>query len=455
MRTFLVLCASLGLALTPANAQPPNIVLIVADDLGYKDLACYGSELHRTPRIDALVAQGVRFTDAYANAPNCAPSRASLLTGLYTPRHGIYTVGSSARGKAQNRKLIPIENTTVLADEHVTLAEVLQAAGYATASIGKWHLGEDPRTQGFDINLAGDAKGHPPTYHSPYRIPTLPDGPEGEYLTDRLTDEAIGFIETNENRPFFLYLSHFAVHTPIQAPADLLAEQRERKRELPGLKPAYGAMVENLDTNIGRVLDTLDEFDLRERTIVVFFSDNGGHGAYADHTPLRGSKGMLYEGGIRVPLIISWAGHIGSREDASPVIGTDLTPTLLDLAGIAHDRALDGVSLKPLLLRGEPLDERPIFWHFPAYLEAYRGMDMPWRTAPAGVIRLGNFKLIEVFETGTLELYNLTTPTETVDLAENNPTLTATLHAQLKAWRDATNAPVPTEVNRAFKPDSQ
>ena len=447
-----------------ALARQPNIILIVADDLGWSDIACFGSEIHRTPRLDELARRGVRFTNAYANAPNCAPSRACLMTGLYPPRHGVYTVGSSARGKAANRKLVPTPNRTDLGEECVTLAEVLQRAGYATATVGKWHLGEDPARHGFDVNVGGFAAGHPKSYFSPYQNPALPDGDDGEYLTDRLTDEAIGFIEQRRDGPFFLYLPYYTVHTPIQGRPEMVEEQRTRARQDSRIKPAYAAMVERLDFSVGRVLDALDRLELADTTTVIFLSDNGGHGLHTDNAPLRGSKGMLYEGGIRVPLIVVGPGvsRIGEVED-TPVIGTDLFPTIAEMAGISGrmDLSLDGRSLAPLLdrnaapavhtARAPSWDKRPLFWHFPAYLEAYRPSDGHWRTTPAAAVRIGRYKLIEFFEDGRQELYDLSSdPGELQDLAASMPERVAQLSETMRAWREETDAPVPHEREPGF-----
>ncbi len=447
--TTALLCSALGaqsdsVATSPA---PPNIVLIYADDLGYSDLACYGNEFHLTPHLDQLAAGGMRFTNAYANAPNCAPSRAALMSGQYGPRHGVYTVGSAARGKKENRKLLPPKNRTVLDDDVWTLPEMLHEAGYVSAQIGKWHLGDDPRTQGFDVNIAGNKAGHPKSYFSPYKNEDLSDGPEGEYLTDRLTDESIRFIETHRTKPFFLYLSHYAVHTPIQAKKDLKRIYQERNDSG---NAGYAAMVDSLDQSVGRIVQCLDRLELRERTLVIFTSDNGGHGGITSMAPLRGAKGMLYEGGIREPFIVNWPGQVkaGSVEEA-PVIGTDLLPTLAALASVPlpADAIFDGVDIGPLMLGGADLPERPLHWHFPAYLEGLgRGEDKPtWRTTPAGAVRLGSYKLIEFFEEGRLELYDLAEDvSETRNLAAEQPEKAKELHGLMLEWRKQTAAAMPT-----------
>ncbi|MCP3917120.1 MAG: sulfatase-like hydrolase/transferase [bacterium] len=436
-----------------APASVPNVVFFLVDDLGWKDVGCYGSELHETPNIDRLAAAGARFTAAYANAPNCAPTRAAILSGQYAPRTGIYTVNSSARGQAQNRKLVPIENKRTLDADVLTLPEVLDRAGYVSAAIGKWHLGDDPCAQGFDVNVGGDERGSPHKgYLVPYGNPNLSDGPEGEYLTDRLTDEALAFLDSasKEGNPFFLYLSHYAVHTPVQGRPDLVEKYREKRMDGWGGRPDYGAMVEAVDDSLGRVVGKLDELGLAENTIVIFFSDNGGHGRFTSMAPLRGSKGMLYEGGVREPLIVRWPGRAraGATIDA-PVISVDFFPTLLEAAGLAapDGKVLDGVSLLPLLTGAGALDRDAIYWHFPAYLESYTVREAPWRTTPVGAIRSGKYKLLEFFEDGRLELYDLEAdPGENADLAQLEPERTAELAARLALWRVEVDAPIPVDL---------
>lgn len=452
------------LAATPSQDAKPraehtNIVLFYVDDLGWKDVGYMGSRYYETPHIDALAAEGMVFTDAYACGPNCAPSRACLMSGQYSPRHGVYTVGSAARGKAERRKLIPIENTKTLAPRFVTIAEALKAAGYTTATMGKWHLGPDPTTQGFDVNVGGNRSGAPRGgYFSPYRNPQLENGPKGEHLTDRLTDEAVAFIEQHESEPFFLYLTHYAVHTPIQAVPALIEKYREKQPAGGQGNPKYAAMIDSVDQSLGRVMKALDDRGLTERTLVVFYSDNGGHGPITSMAPLRGAKGMLYEGGIRVPLAVRWPGRVkpGSR-CAVPVIGVDLYPTFLQAASVArpHD-SLDGESLMPLLTSSGPWPERALFWHFPAYLQATGRKQgrRPFRTRPAGAIRVGRYKLLEFFEDGRLELYDLGQDMgETHNLAEQQPDKTRELHARLTEWRTSVEAPVPTELNPLYDPE--
>jgi arylsulfatase A-like enzyme len=439
----------------------PNFVFILIDDLGWKDAGFMGSRYYRTPHLDRLAGEGMVFTDAYAAAPNCAPSRACFLTGMYTPRHGIYTVNSSERGRARDRKLIPVPNATDLAPEFVTVAEALREAGYVSASIGKWHLGgdpdHDPLSQGFDVNIGGGATGHPPAYFSPWNLPHLTDGPAGEYLTDRLTDEAISFVERHHHQPFFLYLTHYAVHTPTQAPEEITDRYRDRPGSDGHDHPVYAAMIESVDHGIGRLLDMLDDLELSRDTVVIFFSDNGGHGARTSMEPLRGSKGMLYEGGIRSPMIVRWPGRIeaGSR-CTEPVIMVDFLPTMLEMAGVSRPESqpVDGMSLSPLLAGASTLGREALYWHFPAYLEAYAGMEGAWRTTPAGAVRAGEWKLIEFFEDGRLELYHLADDIgERRDLADLHPEKRDELHRLMRDWRRETGAPVPTEPNPRYRPD--
>ncbi|MDY7108830.1 MAG: sulfatase-like hydrolase/transferase [Planctomycetota bacterium] len=439
----------------------PNIILILADDLGWRDAGFMGSDFHETPHLDRLAAQGLVCTQAYANCANCAPSRAAIMSGQYAPRTGIYTVGAPDRGRSKHRRLLTPPNRRSLDGGITTLAESLKAAGYATASIGKWHLGagpeEGPLGQGFEVNLAGNLAGHPRSYFSPYRNEDLPDGDTGEYLTARLTDEAIDFVREHREDPFFLYLPYFAVHTPIQPEADRLKEPRSRTPGNLHDDPRYAAMVEGLDANVGRLLHAVEELDLADRTLVVFTSDNGGNGSFTRMTPLRGFKGTFYEGGIRVPFIARWPGHVpAGRRCETPIIGLDLYPTLLAAAGAAlpQDQPVDGVNLLPLLTRGEDPAPRALYWHFPAYLQARRDLDVGrWRTTPCGAIRRDDYKLIEFFEDGRLELYDLAhDPGEARSLATALPEKTRELHDELIAWRDALGAPVPRQANPDFRP---
>lgn len=442
-------------------SERPNIVLIVADDLGWKDVGFMGSTFYETPNLDRLAKQGMTFTSAYAAAANCAPSRACLLSGQYSPRHGIYTVANADRGDARTRKLIPVVNNETLPDSVCTLAEALRDAGYQTACIGKWHLGQSPLSQGFTLGVAGDERGMN-KHFSPYGMPTLPDGPTGEYLTDRLTSEALNFIEQakakpNAAQPFFLYLPYYAVHTPLQAP-DLLVEKYKRNFKSPGQDLAtYAAMIESLDSNVGRVLNKLDALGLTNNTIVIFTSDNGGIRSISRQDPLRAGKGSYYEGGVRVPLVVRWPSTVAAgRVSPAPVINLDLYPTVLDILKRPRpNQPLDGISILPLL-NGKSVAERPLFWHFPIYLEAYNpqldgARDPLFRTRPGSAIRLGDWKLHEYFEDNGLELYNLKTDLgEQRNVAAEHPEVVKKLHSLLQDWRTKSGAFISSQRNPAY-----
>jgi len=434
----------------------PNIIYINIDDLGWKDLDFMGSDYYETPHIDNLAREGVVFTNAYAPSANCAPSRASCLTGLYAPRHGIYTVNNSDRGDVRTRKLIPIENRTVLQDSFVTIAENLKQNGYVTAHMGKWHLGDDPRTQGFDVNIAGNTFGHPPSYFSPYQNPNLENGPEGEYLPDRLTSEAIQFVKNNQFRPFFLYMSYYAVHSPLQ-PKPEKRNKYLRKQGTAGQNNAkYAAMVDSVDENVGRLLETLKDVDLFDNTVVLFTSDNGGVFRFTSSAPLRAGKGSFYEGGIRVPMIIRWPGKIEpGTECETPVNGIDFYPTFLEMTRTQKpaEKILDGVSLMPWLTQSGQIEERPLFWHFPIYLEGgnRETRDPAFRTRPGSVVRMGNWKLHEYFEDGGLELYNLSEDIgEQKNLINTHPEKAKELYTRLETWRNEIKAPIPTDLNPEY-----
>jgi arylsulfatase A-like enzyme len=428
------------------SAEPrsvPNIVLILADDLGWADLGCYGSTYHRTPNLDRLAAAGLRFSNAYAAAPVCSPTRAALLTGVYPARLNL-TDWLPGRPDRPDQALLRPAIRDQLPRDNATLAELLKAAGYVTGHVGKWHLGgagAGPQQRGFDVNIAGDQAGSPRSYFAPYRgrdgkfMPGLERAPEGEYLTDRLTAETETFIETNRNKPFFLYLPHYAVHIPLKAKDDLAAKY---KPEPPGRQgnPIYAAMLESLDESVGRVLKKLADLDLVERTIVVFTSDNGGlcvregpNTPPTINTPLREGKGYLYEGGLRVPLLAKWPGvtRPGSTS-AVPVCSIDLFPTLLEACGVKSDAKVDGMSLVPLL-KGGGLERGALYWHYPHY--SNQG------GRPGAAIRAGDWKLIEFYEDGRRELYDLGRDiSESRNLIEDKPDKARELAAKLTAWRE-------------------
>lgn len=448
---------------TGTTDSRPNVILIVVDDLGWRDVGFMGSTYYETPNLDALSQNSLVFTNAYAGAANCAPSRACLLSGQNTPRHGVYTVSPSARGHKKTRKIIPTLNTKTLADSILTIAEVLQSNGYATCSIGKWHVGDDPTTQGFDVNIGGTHAGHPKTYFSPYQNPNLKDGPEGEYLTERLSSEAVHFIRNHQEEPFFLYLPYFTIHTPLQGKPGLVNKYEGKKMSGgQGRNPHYAAMIETMDSGIGFIKRTLERLDLDDNTLIIFTSDNGGISYLSRQHPLRAGKGSYYEGGIRVPFLVNWPDQIKEgRVSDTPITLLDVYPTMLDLLGLpkSGDKRLDGMSLKAHILDQERVAERPLYWHFPIYLQAYRkgedeSRDSLFRTRPGTVMRMGDWKLHEYFEDGALELYNLADDLgETNDLSQSNSDKTAELHKMMQSWRQSTEAPVPTTLNPDYDPD--
>ena len=436
-------------ALLPAAAPARlNVVLFLIDDLGWRDIGANGSTYYQTPHIDRLAREGVRFTDAYAACAVCSPTRAAVLTGKYPARLLLTDWLPNGRwhpkAKLQSGRFV-----RGLPLEEFTLAEALREAGYRTASIGKWHLGSEPFSlpehHGFDVNIGGNAHGAPGDFFAPYggdwAVPTtglrarwnvLPDGKPGEYLTDRLTDEAVKFIRENRAQPFFLYFPHYAVHTPLQAKPELVAKYEKIPEAQQQGKPVYAAMVESMDESVGRVMATLRELGLDQNTVVIFTSDNGGFYNATSNAPLRANKGAYYEGGIRVPLIIKWpgvarAGHVS----AEPVTSTDLYPTCLVAAGLPprpHQHR-DGLDLRPVLAGGATLNRPAIFWHFPHY------NDHP-SSVPSSVIRRGPWKLIETFDPEGVELYNLADDLgETRNLAPADPGRTAELRSELAAWR--------------------
>lgn len=434
----------------------PNIVLIIADDLGWKDVGFMGSAYYETPNLDRLAREGMVFKQAYAAAANCAPSRACLMTGMYSTAHGIYTVASSERGDARTRRIVPAPNTTTLGDEFFTLAEALQQAAYVTINIGKWHLGEDPCSQGMDSNVGGNKWGHPKSYFAPFILPDL-EAAEGTYLTDHLTEAAMEFMREHSDQPFFLYLPYYAVHTPLQAKAGLEHKYLAKGGVDCQQHPVYAGMVDNMDSCIGSLVEELDRLGLSENTLVVFTSDNGGIRKISCQDPLRAGKGSYYEGGIRVPLIFRWPGKIkaGSHSEV-PVINLDFFPTFMEALGKEVPEELDGQSLWPLLSGEGELEERPLFFHFPVYLQAYRkgfddGRDPLFRTRPGSVIREGDWKLHYYYEDGGVELYNLREDAgERINLASENPGKAEDLLSRLEAWLEEEEAPVDFKRNPQF-----
>ena len=425
----------------------PNVVVILVDDLGWRDAGYAGSRYYRTPSIDRLATEGVRFTAAYAACPVCSPTRAALLTGKAPARLLLTDWLPSGRWHPASR-LTEGRFVRALPPEEGTLAEILRDAGYQTVHIGKWHLGGEPfslpQHHGFDVNVGGNAHGAPGSHFFPFagdwKIPTtalratwnvLPDGREGDYLADRLTDEAVAFIRRPHDRPFFLHLAHYGVHTPLEARAAATARYEAVPEEERQGKPVYAAMVESIDDSVGRVMEALAAAGLADDTLVIFTSDNGGFSGATSNAPLRGHKASLHEGGIRVPLVIRLPGGRGAgRSVAAPVTTMDLAPTCLAVAGLAarpHQHR-DGIDLVPLC-DGAPTPRAAVYWHYPHY------SDHP-ATAPGGAIRRGDWKLIESFDPEGAELYDLATdPGEARNLVVERPDLAAALAADLAAWR--------------------
>ena len=451
----------------------PNIIFILIDDLGWRDLSCYGSPFYETPHLDRLATEGMRFTDAYAACPVCSPTRASLLTGKYPATLGL-TDWIDWGGKCHPRRgqVVDVPYIKQLPLSEHSLARALRDGGYATWHVGKWHLGTQgfyPTDHGFDVNLGGCEWGMPcKGYWSPWGIPTLPEAAPGTYLTDHLTDKAIELIRnhTGSEKPFFLNLWHHAVHTPIQAPPALVAKYTAKAQRLgldkqPALAvgepmpyvnpdhrhivlrliqsdPVYAAMIENLDTNIGRLLAVADE-----NTIVIFTSDNGGlataEGSPTTNRPLAEGKGWMYEGGTREPFLVKWSGVTKPGAiSAVPITSPDLYPTILAMAGLPPRplQHVDGTSFAPVLRGANNFDRGPLFWHYPHY--GNQG------GTPGSSIRQGDWKLIEFFEDGRLELYNLRDDIgEDHNCAAEQPAIARQLHNQLVAWRDSIEAKIP------------
>lgn len=438
----------------------PNIIFILADDLGVSDLGCTGSTFHETPNLDRLSREGMRFTEGYAACPVCSPSRASAMTGKYPPRTGI----TDYIGGHRSGRLLPAPNADHLKLEEKTIAEALKELGYVTAHIGKWHLGKTnfyPENQGFDVNVGGYERGHPPSYFSPFKIPTLTDGVDGEYLTDRLATECEKFIEANKDRPFFLNLWPYAVHTPLQAKADLVKKYEAKLAKMPASAPSdyrpegerqdrrvqnhavYAAMLESLDNNVGRIMKKLAALGIERRTMIIFTSDNGGlstsEGSPTSNAPYRAGKGWLYEGGTRVPLLIKWPGVTKPGSQCNtPVVTVDFFPTLCAAAGLKSSavKHLDGRNIIPLL-KGGTIPARNLFWHYPHY--GNQGGQ------PGGAVRAGDWKLIEWHDADRRELYNLRDDViEQLDVAAAQPQKVQELQALLGAWRKDVGAVMPT-----------
>lgn len=457
-------------------ANRPNIILVLMDDLGWRDLSCYGSTFYETPNLDKLARQGMRFTNAHAACPVCSPTRASIMSGKYPANVGCTNYIDHGKGHPAKARLIDAPYVKELPITETSLATALRDGGYQTWHVGKWHLGLEqnwPLKHGFDINIGGCQMGHPwKGYFSPYNIPTLPEGPEGEYLTSRLTDEAVKLIRNKTPaKPFFLNFWHYAPHTPIQAPQHLVDKYKEKakrlrldlinpfvesdafpkdptgtrpiKRRVIQSDPAYAAMMETIDDSIGALMQVLDEIGEADNTIFIFTSDNGGlatsEGSPTCNAPLAEGKGWMYEGGTREPLIVRWPAKITADSTCTePMTSPDFYPTLLEAAGLPlrPDQHQDGVSIMPMLT-GKPQVRGPIFWHYPHY--GNQG------GTPGSSVRDGDWKLIEFFEDNRLELYNLRKDeSESNNLADAEPQIRDRLHSLLKQWRDKMNAKYPT-----------
>ena len=447
--TALVLTV-LATALPAQNAgRPPNVIVILVDDWGTTDLGCYGSKLYETPNIDRLASEGVRFTTGYSACTVCSPTRAALMTGKYPARLHL-TDWIAGHGRPHAKLRIP-DWTKFMKHEEVTLAEQFKAAGYVTASIGKWHLtpaleqGDEayyPEKHGFDVNVGGYHRGQPPSYFAPYRIPTLKEGPDGEFLTDREAAEAAKFIEANHAKPFFIYLPHYAVHTPIQSKKDVAAKYAAKLEKSPGLaqrNASYAALVESVDDALGTIRKALEKNGLTDNTVIVITGDNGGLLPVTDNAPLRAGKGSAYEGGVRVPFIVAWPGKLAPKVVSDvPAVTIDIYPTVLELAGIRPMQSLvDGVSLAPLLSKGTKPDRDTIFWHYPHY--------HPGGATPYSAVRTGDWRLVHFYEDGRDELYNLSADVgEKNELSAKEPEVAKALRTRLDGWLKSVDAQLPT-----------
>jgi len=466
-----------------AAERRPNVIVFLIDDLGWTDASCYGSDLYETPNIDRLAAGGIRFTDAYAACTVCSPTRAAMMTGMYPARlnvtdwiNGMWEHLSAER--QSQHPLMPPQWTPHLEQRHTTLAEALQVAGYKTAHVGKWHLtprSDDgsvlepyyPQNQGFDVNIAGNQWGAPGSYYWPYRrarqqtdigarVANFPNSEKtkDQYLTDMLTTEAESIIERWQHEPFFLYFPHYAVHAPIQGRQDLTAKYAAKITPQHKHRNAeYAAMVESVDHSVGRVLDTLQRLDILDNTLIIYTSDNGGLVRIANgptnNTPLRAGKGSPYEGGVRIPTIVSWPGVTAAgSESAEPVITCDFYPTILEITGAggdaAHNANVDGMSLVPILKHPDAsLGREAIYWHYPHY---HAGGSTPY-----SAVRAGPWRLVEFYEDQHVELFNLAKDiSEKHDLSKSNGDKTAELTAMLHRWREQVQAQ-PLRANPNFK----
>ncbi len=447
----------------------PNIVFILADDLGWADLPLYGNQFNEAPNISKLAEEGMHFDNAYAACPVCSPTRASIQSGQYPARVGI-TDFITGHWRPFEEVTVPINRTQYLPQENITFAEKLKEAGYATAYYGKWHLGwgdYEPLKQGYDEQAAYSGGGF---YGYPEKMVPPHEFPEGKILSEALTDLSISFIEKNQDKPFLLFLSHYDVHVQLDAQTELIEKYiaKEKAEGYPG-NAVYAAMIENIDISVGRIEAKLEELGLDENTLVVFFSDNGGLRSRFDNiplieksklhyfegdslqyiatsnAPLRMEKGTVYEGGIREPLIVKWPGKVKPGTlNTSIVTSVDFYPTFLDIAGITPDpmQKLDGKSLKNIVMKGEEDYDRAIFWHYPVY----------HHDVPASAVRKGDYKLIENLVDGSFQLYNLAVDiSESKNLVDSNPIKFEEMKSILKSWQKDVKAEFP-KPNPDFNP---
>lgn len=445
----------------------PNIILINIDDLGWTDLGFMGSTFYETPNIDRLAAEGCIFTNAYACAANCAPSRAGMMTGLQPSQHGVYTVGSSERGHHKTRKWIPIPNENNMSPEWPTIASALKMQNYRTGIVGKWHLSDDPLEHGFDINIGGTHKGHPGSYFAPYGIgEQLADAPDGEYLPDRLCESAIEFIQDDDDRPYFLYYSTYLVHMPLEADEKRIDKYKEKARlgdaNENHYNPIYAAMIESLDICMGKFFEGLKASGKENETLVIFISDNGGIRSISKQNPLKAGKGSYYEGGVRVPMFTRWPRQIPSSSiENTPISNLDFFPSCLALAGSKLDQwTYHGENMADFLLQKptsqHKAPDRHLLWHFPIYLEAYepsldQARDPLFRTRPGTTLRHGAWKLHHYMEDDSYELYNLEHDMgESSNLAQREPERCQQMIEEMDRLLKAFQLPRPSQKNPEY-----
>ncbi len=447
-----VVLLSLGVAVRAADIRPPNVIFFLIDDWGWTDAACFGSKLYETPNIDRLAAEGMKFTNGYAACTVCSPTRAAVMTGKYPARLHL-TDWIAGHNRPYAKLKIPAW-TMQLPLEETTMAEALKSRGYTTGLFGKWHLGNEPffpEKQGFDVNVGGCHMGSPGAYFPPYRIPTIQDEQPGEFLSDRLTREAVSFIEANRSRPFYIYFPHYAVHQPIAGKPDVIKkyERKLASGSYTQTNAIYAALVESVDDSVGAVMKKLAELKLDQNTVIILTGDNGGLSGTLNaqgwrqgptrNDPLRLGKGSAYEGGVRVPLVVKWPGVTKPGSvNATPVISVDYFPTILEMVNAGPAARVDGESIVPLLKGGTKLKRDAIYWHYPHY--------HPGSATPYSAVREGDWKLIHFFEDDHVELYNLKDDlSEKTDLAKSNAAQADRLRAKLNAWRTEVGAQLPTQ----------